>query len=98
MLWNLCRIIWSFWPTVFDYEKNPKHISDIACPVGNCRKWGMTKIIFMEVTPPVIVQKTVNLSFYLNAVFLGEVLTNEIIKEGRNYLLEAKLENIAPRK
>lgn len=48
----------------------------------NCsRKWEMTNIIFMEVTPPVIVQNTIHVSFYLNAVGL-EVLKNGTIKEG----------------
>lgn len=52
----------------------------------------------MEVTTPVIAQKTVDASFYPNKVFLGEVLKNEIIKEGKKGPLEAKLKNIVLRK
>lgn len=67
--------------------------------LGNCsRKWEMTNIIFMKVTAPVIVQKTVDASFYLNAVFLGEVLKNEIMKEGKKGLSEAKLKIVALRR
>lgn len=50
----------------------------------NCsKKWETMDIIFMEVTAPAIIWKTVDASFYLNAAFSGEVLKNEIIKEGK---------------
>lgn len=52
----------------------------------------------MKVTAPVIVQKTVDASFYLNAVFLGEVLKNEIMKKEKKDLSEAKLKNVALRR
>lgn len=48
----------------------------------------------MEVTAAVIVRKTVDASFYLNAVFLGEVLKNEIVKEGGKGPLRSQTEKI----
>lgn len=71
----------------------------LSSQLGICsRKWEMTNIIFMEVTTPVIAQKTVDASFYPNKVFLGEVLKNEIIKEGKKGPLRSQTEKYCTEK
>lgn len=96
-----------FTPYYLPFLANSFHCRRITClghcmlswQLGNCsRKREMTNIIFMEVTALVIVQKTVDASLYLNAVFLGEVLKNEIIKEGKKGPLRSQTEKYCTEK
>lgn len=58
----------------------------------------MINIIFMEVTAPVIAQKSIHASFYPNAVFLGEALKNETIKEEKKGPLRSQTEKYCTKK